>query len=193
MRYRDGFGRVLQEKARGEPGPAIARDATGQIVIDASGQPVLASAAERWRVSGHVVYDAKGQPGRVYEPYFSPSAAYESDLELERFGVSTVTTYDAVGRAVRVDLPNGTYTTTVPGAWSSAAASPGDNVLDSTYRLLREGRPADDAERAAYEHAAAHAATPTVTYVDARGATCAVVARGDASAADRVEIGRAHV
>ncbi|MEZ4400856.1 MAG: hypothetical protein R3B06_12600 [Kofleriaceae bacterium] len=44
-----------------------------------------------------------------------------------------------------------------------------------------------DAERAAYEHAAAHAATPTVSYVDARGAACRTAAVGDATAATRVE------
>ncbi|MBK9037051.1 MAG: hypothetical protein IPL61_38365 [Myxococcales bacterium] len=187
VRYLDGFGRVLQEKVRVEAGPAIARDAGGQVIVDGGGQPVPAAATTRWRVSGHVVYDAKGQPGRVYEPYFSASAAYESDAVLERFGVATVTSYDAVGRAVRVDLPNGTYATTTPGAWATVAASAGDNVLDSTYRLVREGRPVDDAERVAYEHAAAHAGTPTVTHVDARGTACAVVAVGDASAVTRVE------
>jgi RHS repeat-associated protein len=184
VRYLDGFGRVLQEKVRVEAGPAIQRDASGAVIVDAGGRPVLASASERWQVSGHVVYDAKGQPGRVYEPYFSPSAAYEGDAVLARFGVSTLTTYDAVGRPVRVDLPNGTYATTTHGAWATTAATPGDTVLDSTYRVVREGRPVDDAERVAYEHAAGHAGTPTVTYVDARGAACATRAVGDASAAD---------
>jgi hypothetical protein len=184
VRYLGGFGRVLQEKVRVEAGPAIQRDASGAVIVDAGGRPVLAPATERWQVSGHVVYDAKGQPGRVYEPYFSPSAAYEGDAVLARFGVSTLTTYDAVGRAVRVDLPNGTYAMTAHEAWATTAATPGDTVLDSTYRVVREGRPVDDAERVAYEHAAGHAGTPTVTYVDARGAACATRAVGDASAAD---------
>ena len=42
----------------------------------------------------------------------------------------------------------------------------------------------DDAERVAYEHAAGHTGTPTVTYVDARGVVCATLAVGDASAGD---------
>ena len=184
VRYLDGFGRVLQEKVRVEAGPAIQRDVGGAVIVDAGGRPVLAPATERWQVSGHVVYDAKGQPGRVYEPYFSPSAAYEGDAVLARFGVSTLTTYDALGRPVRVDLPNGTYATTAHGAWATTAATPGDTVLDSTYRVVREGRPVDDAERVAYEHAAGHAGTPTVTYVDARGVACATRAVGDASAGD---------
>jgi hypothetical protein len=169
---------------RVEAGPAIQRDASGAVIVDAGGRPVLGPTEERWQVSGHVVYDAKGQPGRMYEPYFSPSAAYEGDAVLARFGVSTLTTYDAVGRPVRVDLPNGTYATTTHGAWATTAATPGDTVLDSTYRVVREGRPVDDAERVAYEHAAGHAGTPTVTYVDARGVVCATRAVGDASAAD---------
>jgi hypothetical protein len=125
VRYLDGFGRVLQEKVRVEAGPAIQRDASGAVIVDAGGRPVLGPTEERWQVSGHVVYDAKGQPGRMYEPYFSPSAAYEGDAVLARFGVSTLTTYDAVGRAVRVDLPNGTYATTGYGAWATTAATPG--------------------------------------------------------------------
>jgi len=59
----------------------------------------------------------------------------------------------------------------------------GPRRAGSLYRVLREGLPAGDAERAAYEHAAAHAATPTVTHVDARGVVCATEAVGDASAA----------
>ena len=184
VRYLDGFGRVLQEKVRVEPGPAITRDAGGQVIVDANG-PLLGHAAERWRVSGHVVHDAKGQPIRVFEPYFSPAAAYEDDVALERFGVSTLTTYDALGRAVRVDLPDGTYARTRYAPWATEAASPGDTVLDSTYRALRERRPAGDPERVAYEHAASHANTPTVTHVDARGLVCLTVAVGDASAAER--------
>ncbi|MBP9168342.1 MAG: VCBS repeat-containing protein [Kofleriaceae bacterium] len=184
VRYLDGFGRVLQDKTRVEPGPAIQRDAAGAVVVGPDG-PVLAPSAERWRVSGHVVYDAKGQVRRQYEPYFSPSPAYEADLVLAQFGVATVTRHDAAGRVARVELPNGTFATTTYHAWSTVASSPGDNVASSLYRALREGRPSDDAERVAYEHALAHAATPTVTHVDGRGLPCATEDVGDASAETR--------
>ena len=184
VRYLDGFGRVLQEKVRVEAGLAITRDVAGGIVVDGGGRPVLTAAATRWRVSGHVVYDAKGQPVRVYEPYFSPSAAYESDAELAAFGVSTLTTYDALGRVVRTLLPTGAYSRVDYAAWSTSTWSPSDTVLTSVYRTLREGLAADAAERVAYEHAASHAETPVVTYVDARGVACATRAVGDATAAD---------
>lgn len=183
IRYVDGFGRVLQEKVKVEAGPAITRGPSGDVIVDDGGRPVLTHSATRWRVSGHVVFDAKGQPGRMYEPYFSPTAAYEGDAVLEHFGVSTLTTYDALGRAVRVDLPNGSYTRSLHAAWSTEVASPSDTVQDSVYRALREGRPADDPERAAYLHAAAHAGTPVVSMVDARGLACATRAIGDATAA----------
>ena len=56
-------------------------------------------------------------------------------------------------------------------------------MQDSVYRALREGRPADDPERAAYVHAAAHAETPVISMVDARGLACATRAIGDATVA----------
>jgi RHS repeat-associated protein len=184
VRYVDGFGRVLQEKTLVEPGLAITRDLSGDVVVDEDG-PVLGTVAERWRVSGHVVYDAKGQPIRVFEPYFSGSAAYEDDAVLQQFGVSTLTAYDALGRPVRIDHPNGTYERVAYGAWSTEAASPSDTVLGSAYRTLREGLAADAAERVAYEHAASHADTPVITHVDARGTVCLTVAVGDATADER--------
>ena len=102
-----------------------------------AGQARTASGAERWRVAGHVVYDAKGLVRRQYEPYFSPSAADEDDAVLAQCGVATITTYDAAGRVARVDLPNGTYATTTVRAWSTVSASPGENVGDSLYRSRR--------------------------------------------------------
>ena len=184
VRYLDGFGRVLQEKVRVEAGRAITRDASGGVAMDAGG-PILTHSEERWRVSGHVERDAKGQPRRFFEPYFSPTARYESDAELQQFGVATLTTYDALGRVARVDHANGTYARTVYAPWSTEESSPGDTVLHSAYRALREGRPADDPERAAYEHASSHADTPTIVHVDARGHVCATVAVGDGSAVER--------
>jgi len=98
--YLDGLGRPLQGKVRVEAGPAIERDATGHVAIDPGGHPVLADSEPRWRVSGHVIYDAKQNPVRQYEPFFSPSPAYEGDDVLQHVGVSTLTSYDAIGRPI---------------------------------------------------------------------------------------------
>lgn len=158
--YLDGRGLPLQSKARAGT-----------------------AAAPTWRVSGGIVRDRGGQPTRSHEPSFSVAVDYEPAART--VGVSTTTLRDGLGRPVRVDLPNGTFASWTYRAWSTEEATPGDNVLASTYRLLREGRSPDDPERAAYEHARHHAGTSRTTFVDPRGVVCAVLERGDASAGDR--------
>ena len=187
LTYLDGFGRPLQRKAAVAAGPAITRGPDGAVVVE-DDEPVEAWAEARWRVSGHVVHDAKGRPGQVFDPYFSPSAAYESDDVLQRFGVATLTRYDAAGRVARVDLPNGTFATITYTPWSSEQASAGDNVLASTYRILRESLPADDAERVAYEEARAHAGSTRTSFVDVRGLPCGTLERGDLDTLDRLTV-----
>jgi RHS repeat-associated protein len=183
--YLDGLGRVLQEKALVEPGPAIQRDAQGEVVVDAGGSPVLADSTTRWRVSSHIVYDTKEHPGRRYEPFFSPSPAYEGDDVLRHIGVSLVSHYDAIGRSVGEDFPNGTFTTTIFGSWTVEEADPNDNVTGSAYGALREGLPADDPERAAYLEALPHAGTTRLTYLDPLGRDTGNLARGGSTAPDR--------
>ena len=185
--YLDGAGRVLQTRDRVDPGPVVQRDASGAVVVDAGGYPVLAFSDERWRCSGGVVYDAKGRVARTYEPFFSPTEAFEGDEVLARLGVAAQTFYDAIGRVVRLDLPNGTFERTIYGPWRTEHADAGDTILESTYRLLREGLPVDDPQRQAYEHARAHHDTPTLSFVDARGQAVATVARGGGDGDRRTE------
>ncbi len=185
LRYVDGFGRPLQEKALVDPGMAIERDATGQIVVDAGGRPLLAPAATRWLASGHVVYDAKQRPSRRYEPFFTTTPAFEADAILQTIGAATLTRYDVVGRAVVEEYPDGTFSRTTYGAWTVTAEDRNDTVANSVYRSLREGAPQDSPERAAYESAASHADTPVVAFLDPLGRQSGGVARGGGSAADR--------
>lgn len=187
--YLDGFGRTLQEKVRVEPGDAIQRDGEERIIIDSGGRAVLAFSADRWRASGHVVYDNRQQAGLRYQPFFTPSAAYESDAILQQFGVATLTRYDAVGRVVGENLPNGTSTAISYRAWEIEHADANDTVLTSTYRALRENRPAGDAERAAWEHARAQAGTTRSVYLDPTGRACSTLDRGGTTAEDhRTEV-----
>jgi RHS repeat-associated protein len=183
--YFDGLGRLLQTKTFVEPGPAIQRGPDGAVVLDAAGRPVLGQAAERWLTSGHVVQDAKQRPSRVYEPFFSTTWRYEGDEVLRRFGVSSSTRYDVLGRVVAEHLPNGTFTRVTYGPWAITREDANDTVLESVYRVMREGLPADDPERQAFEHARTHAGTPTTTFLDPRGREVGSLARGGATADDR--------
>jgi len=185
LEYLDGLGRTLQTKTWVEAGPAIQRAGDGGVVVDDGGRPVLAPAPERWRVSGHVVYDAKQQPRRRYEPYFSPTWEYEGDDVLRRFGVASLVNFDALGREVAQVLPNGTTTETVYGPWSVQRADANDTVAGSVYQAVRQGRPADDPERQALEHAERHAGTPGTTHLDPQGRAVGTLQQGGATAVDR--------
>ncbi len=168
VRYLDGFGRVIQTKLRADAGPAIQR-AAGAVVVDAEGRPVLADAPERWLTSGHDVFNSKGWLARKYEPLFSTTPAFETDQALREHGVAMRTHYDPIGRVVRQDLPDGTFTTAAYASWETRRADANDNVVGSAYEAARQGLPAGDVERRALDRARAHADTPAIVELDPRG------------------------
>jgi RHS repeat-associated protein len=180
--YVDGFGRPLQQKQRVDAGPAVQRGADDRVVVGADGAPVLAETDERWLVSGHTVYTNKQAPVRQYEPFFSPTSAFEADDALRHYGVAAEHHYDALGRRVRTDLPNGTVTRSEHTPWLERHYDANDTVADAVYRLARESLPADDPERQALDGALAHADTPTTAHVDALGREILIVEAGEGGA-----------
>lgn len=183
--YLDGFGRPLQTKSLTESGPAIQRDGGGAVVVDGSGQPVLANAAMRWSVSGHTIYDSKQQPIRVYEPFYSPTAAFESDAVLRQIGFATLTLYDAIGRMTAQHAPNGTLIRVTIGPWQLEDADPNDTVMESTWRAVREALPLTSPERIALEQTKDHADTVKITFLDPMARPVASLVKGGTTAADR--------
>ncbi|GAA2828376.1 SpvB/TcaC N-terminal domain-containing protein [Kribbella solani] len=141
--YSDGTGRVMLIKVQAEPGD--------------DGLP-------RWVGTGRVVYDNKGMPVKRYEPYFAKTADFDTEDELVRSGVTAVLRYDPLGRPVRTDLPDGTYTKVVHGSWEEQQWDAGDTVLDSRWYLERQGT------RAA-ELSSAYDRTFTTTRRDSLGRT----------------------
>lgn len=67
--------------------------------------------------TGRTVFDNKGNPLKQYEPFFSSTHEYEDETELVEWGVTAVLRYDALGRLVRTDLPNGTFSKVVFDPW----------------------------------------------------------------------------
>ena len=176
--YLDGHGRELQSRRLVEAGPAIARDDSGAVIVDGGGRPILEDADERWLVSGHIVYDAKEQAVEQYEPYHSRTFAFEDDAVLRAVGVSALSRYDAIGRVVATHYPNGTFSQTIFGAWSTEQRDANDTVLTSAYLAARESLPADHPQKQALEHAKAHADTSSRTIVDPMGRVVATLALG---------------
>jgi len=164
-----GVGRTLQTKRQAEPGLAPARGPDGRLLAD---RPVHVE--RRWVGSGRTIFNNKGNPVKQYEPFFSDSARYETERELVETGVTPVLRYDAPGRLVRTDLPDGTFTRVAFVPWRQESWDPNDTVTES--RWLRERgspdpagpEPADPSQRAAW-HATRHAGTPTVTLLDTLG------------------------
>jgi len=154
--YCDGLGREVLRKVRAEDGPL------------ADNGPI---ASPRWVGTGRTVYNNKALPVKKYEPYFSDNANYETEAAIVKQGVTSVLSYDPLGRLIRVDQPNGTFRVVAFDAWSQTTSDENDTVLDSRWYHDRTD-PATTApprEQAAATATAAHAHTPRVDHLDPLG------------------------
>jgi hypothetical protein len=106
--YTDGFGHALQTATRVPAGDAWQRTVDGELVVGAGqSTPVCAPANPRWTVTGRVEYNNKGQPMRVYQPYFMNDWRYVVDRALRAGGYADTHYYDTLGREVRVVTAKG--------------------------------------------------------------------------------------
>lgn len=98
--YIDGFGRELQSKQLVPPGDAYVATAENNLALD-RGQPRIAPADPRWRVSGRVEYNHKGETIRVYRPYFLNTHLCINDSSMRERGYHDRMFYDALGRPIQ--------------------------------------------------------------------------------------------
>ncbi len=151
--YFDGSGREAMSKQRVAPGPAPVPKPGGDGYITkvnpANGEPELElkHSAVRYAGTGRVVVDNKGNPVKQYEPFFTPTLAWDTDRSLAELGVSPILRYDPLGRLIRVDHPDGTFETTHFDAWSQTAESRNDTALDSAWYTDRTGPGATAADK----------------------------------------------
>ncbi len=156
LTYSDGFGRIVMHKVQAEAGPV---PGTAGMVTD------------RWVGNGRTVFNNKGNPVKQYEPFFSASSDYEDEAELVERGVTPIIHYDPLGRVIRTDLPNGTFSKVVFDAWRQQNWDPNDTVLESAWYKERTepSKFVTDAERRAARLAAKHANTPSLLHLDSLG------------------------
>lgn len=151
--YSDGMGTVLVKKVQAEP--------------ENEGDPL------RWIATGKTILNNKGKPVKQYEPYFSPNGhRFEEPMEV---GVTPILYYDAAGRQIRTEMPDGTYSRVEFSPWFMATYDAND-TLDADnawYARYSRGTPAE--ERAA-RLAAIHANTPAVTHLDSLGREVVAIA-----------------
>jgi len=178
--YSDGFGREIQKKAQAEPGPVL------------DGGPIV---ERRWVGSGWTVFNNKGAPVRQFEPFFTATHAFESDI---RVGVSPIIFYDPTGRSVATFHPNHTWEKIVFDPWRQEAWDVNDTALIAdpkadpdasdffrrlpeadylpTWHAQRHGGALGPEEQAAAEKTAIHAGTPSVAHADSLGRTFLTIA-----------------
>ncbi|WP_434422040.1 SpvB/TcaC N-terminal domain-containing protein [Nannocystis pusilla] len=179
--YSGGLGQVVLQKVQAEPGHAPKRNGNGDLEFD-GGELVFEDTTPnpRWVGNGRVIVDNKGNPVKQYEPFFDSSPAYTDEQELVEWGVTPFIHYDPLGRMIRTDLPDGTFTNVAFTPWQQVTHDANDNVLASDWYAERDalvgGTPHNDGEKYAALHAEPHDSTPTTTLLDNLGRPFLVIA-----------------
>ena len=148
--YSDGAGTVLGKKVQAEP--------------EAEGRSL------RWIASGKTVLNNKGKPVKQYEPYFSPEVGHRFEEPREE-GVTPVMYYDAAGRLIRTEAPDGSYSRVDFSPWHVVMHDQNDTVLEpgNTWYVRKSAATASLEEQRAARLAAKHADTPSLTILDSLG------------------------
>lgn len=166
--YSDGSGNLLVKKIQAEP--------------------LTPAGALRWVASGKTILNNKGNPVKQYEPYFSQPGVghrYDGEEAEHEEGVTSVIYYDAAGRVIRTDEPDGSFSRVEFSPWHFKSFDQNDTVKESRwYTQLNPPPPPPEQilprnaltgevlvspiQRAAWL-AAQHANTPAVTLLDSLG------------------------
>ncbi|MEO8188165.1 MAG: RHS repeat-associated core domain-containing protein, partial [Burkholderiaceae bacterium] len=129
-------------------------------------EPAPGQTALRWIVNGLTVLNNKGKPVKQYEPAFS--AEFGCELP-QANGVTPIIFYDAAGRVVRIEMPDGTFSKVEFSPWHSRTFDANDTVLESDWYARNSATGAAAEVRRAARLAALHADTPALTLFDSLG------------------------
>ncbi|NOQ26245.1 MAG: toxin [Bacteroidales bacterium] len=164
--YSGGHGNPVMTKVQAEDGDAKQFNEDGSVEIIATNN--------RWVGTGRTVLNNKGNVIKQYEPYFSTTHEYESEVLLTQNGVTPIFYYDPVGRNLKTDFPDGTLTRVEFTPWMQKNFDQNDTVTESAWYVQAGSpdpigaEPTDENERAAWL-SAQHANTPQVRYFDNLG------------------------
>lgn len=179
--YSNGLGQVAMKKVQAEPGNAksvtLNPDDTYSVTTVDTG--ALIPKQLRWLGNGKTILNNKGNPVKQYEPYFSVSWQYENFKELVETGVTPILYYDALGRLIKTDMPDGTFSKVEFDAWKQIVYDANDTVTETDWYLNRTNRLIDaqltaegkdpQREKEAADKAAKHAGTPNTLHFDTLG------------------------
>ncbi|MEO5562424.1 MAG: RHS repeat-associated core domain-containing protein, partial [Chitinophagaceae bacterium] len=163
-----GSGQELMKKLQAEPGPATQVNPDGSITVIADTSPNL-----RWVGNGRVIFNNKGKAVKRYEPYFSVLPAFDDEKEIVELGVTAVMHYDSMGRVIKTDFPNKTFSKVEFTPWVQRSFDPNDTVDKSGWFDERILNPvpsiATPDEVNAAQKSLLHKNTPTVAHLDTLG------------------------
>ncbi len=162
--YTDGLGKLAMTKVQAESGSAKKATKNPDGSWDIS--EVDTESHLRWVGNGRTVLNNKGKPIKQYEPYFSVSPVYEDAAGLVETGVSPQFFYDAAGRMIKTELPNGSFSKVEFNAWKQYTYDTNDTVKDSTWYAERIVLPDNNPEKRAALKAALHHETPSCILLD---------------------------
>jgi len=188
--YSDGTGNVAMVKVQAEPGEALQLDIEPDCSFTL--ETVDTDNQLRWIGNGRTILNNKGNPVKQYEPYFSTTPFYEDAKELVERGVTPIIFYDAMGRNIRTELPDGTLTRVTFDAWQQASYDPNDTVMDSQWYQDRgspdsNGPPPANVDSLAAWKAAQHHDTPAILHVDTLGRPVFSIAHNRAAGVDELQ------
>jgi RHS repeat-associated protein len=158
LEYSDGAGQTFVKKIQAEPDPADLQQNT------------------RWIANGKTIVNNKGNSVLQYEPYFSSTHLFK---EPQPVGVSPIMYFDAPGRLVRTEFPDGSFSRVEFSPWIGNTYDQNDTVLEPGNRWYTEhtAAGAEAYEKRAARLTALHADTPSETHFDSLGRAVIAIAR----------------
>jgi len=169
--YSNGLGKVIMNKMQAEPGDAkevmINPDRSVTITLRHTGETTPKQL--RWIGNGRTILNNKGNAVKQYEPFFSVSPKFEDEKELVETGITPVMYYDAMGKLIKTEMPDGTFSKVEFDAWQQKVFDANDTVTESDWYNTRINLPATDPENIAASKAAKHAGTPNRLHFDTLG------------------------
>ncbi len=196
--YSSGLGQVAMIKSQAEPGEALQLNIQPNCNYSLETVDTASTGQLRWIGNGRTVLNNKGNPVKQYEPYFSVNPFYEDAKELVERGVTPIIYYDAAGRNIRTELPNGTLTKVEFDAWSQRSYDQNDTVMESQWYAER-GSPDPDAtaptnppQLAAWK-AAQHYHTPSEVHLDSLGRPVFSIAHNRVAGVDEFYATTIHI
>lgn len=179
--YSNGIGEVVMKKVQAEPGKAkqVTVNPDNSILVKEIDTAFFNPKQLRWIGNGRTIKNNKGNAVKQYEPYFSVTWKYEDYKELVESGVTPKMFYDAAGRLVKTEMPDGTFSRVEFDSWKQMVYDANDTILESSWyhkrtnrlidaELLAEGKDPGK-EKLAADKAAKHANTPNVLHFDTLG------------------------